>query len=314
MCRPASPLVGLGSALAAAAVLAAGAEAQVRWRLELLDSAALVSARLKETSGIVASHLAPGVFWTHNDSGDGPFLYATDTTGRDLGAVRLASAAARDWEDVTAGPCVVVPGRCLYVADMGDNRGERRSVVLYRLREPMPPRGPSDTLGVVPLLDSLVFVYPDGPHDAEALVVTQAGGLFVFTKDRSGPSRVFRASASRAAGPRRLRSAGTLAMETRALTGRIVTGAALGPDDSLLAVRTYVSLHLFRLRADGALVPLSGRRGIPIPIVEPQGEAVTFTGPDLLVLTSERGTTDRALISRVRLRPAPEAGNRPRPH
>ena len=275
--------------------------AQGTYRLELIDTAGLASRRLTESSGVVASALAPGVYWTHNDSGDGPYLYATDSTGRDLGAVRVAGIRAHDWEDLTAGNCLIVPGRCLYVGDTGDNRRHRRSVVVYRLREPAPPRGPADTLRLVPLLDSIVLAYPDGAHDAEAIAVTRAGELLIVTKDRAGPAVMFRASAARGDAPRLLRRIGALAMRTGLLTGRLATGAALAPDDALLAVRTYVSIHLFRLTGDSIPVPLTGASGMTIPVVEAQGEAVAFDGPDRLVLTSERGSSNRSLLTRLRL-------------
>jgi hypothetical protein len=288
--------------LAAVILSAAGSGlAQGPYRLELVDTAVLASPRLTESSGVDPSVLVPGVYWTHNDSGDGPYLYATDSTGRDLGAVRLAGAGASDWEDVTAANCVIVPGRCLYVGDIGDNGRRRRSVVIYRLREPVPPRGPADTLGVVPLLDSIVLSYPDGAHDAESLVVTRAGVLFIVTKDLFGPAVLFRASAEPGAVRRQLRRVGVLAMRTGLLTGRLATGAALTPDDMLLAVRTYVSIHLFRLAGDSIPVPLTGVSGIPIPVVEAQGEAVAFVGPDRLVLTSERGSSNHSLLTRLRL-------------
>jgi len=275
--------------------------AQGTYRLELLDTAVLASRRITESSGVVPSALVPGVFWTHNDSGDGPYLYATDSTGRDLGAIRVAGAGAHDWEDLAAGSCLIVPGHCLYVGDMGDNKRHRRSVVVYRLREPAPPRGPADSLGVVPLLDSIVLTYPDGAHDAEALAVTRAGDLLIITKDRAGPSVLFRASAARGDGPRLLRRIGALAMRTGALTGRLATGAALAPDGALLAVRTYVSIHLFRLAGDSIPVPLTGASGMTIPVVEAQGEALAFDGPDRLVLTCERGSSNHALLTRLRL-------------
>jgi len=275
--------------------------AQGTYHLALLDTAVLASHRVAESSGVVASALAPGVYWTHNDSGDGPYLYAIDSTGRNLGAVRLAGAGAFDWEDLTAGGCLIVPGRCLYVGDMGDNKRHRRSIVVYRLREPAPPRGPADTLRVVPLLDSIVLAYPDRAHDAEALAVTRAGELLIITKDRSGPAVLFRASAARGVAPRLLRRIGALAMRAGTLTGRLVTGAALAPDDALLAVRTYVSIHLFRLAGDSIPVPLTGPSGMTIPVVEAQGEAVAFDGPDRLVLTSERGSSNHALLTRLRL-------------
>jgi len=275
--------------------------AQGTYHLELLDTAVLASRRITESSGVVPSALAPGVYWTHNDSRDGPYLYATDSTGRDLGAVRVVGAGARDWEDITAGSCLVAPGRCLYVGDMGDNKRQRRSIVVYRLREPAPPRSPADTLRVVPLLDSIVLAYPDRAHDAEALAVTRAGELLLVTKDRGGPAILFRASAARGDAPRLLRRIGALAMRTGLLTGRLATGAALSPDDALLAVRTYVSIHLFRLSGDSTFLPLTGASGMTIPVVEAQGEAVAFDGPDRLVLTSERGTSHHALLTRLRL-------------
>jgi hypothetical protein len=37
---------------------------------------------ITESSGVVAPRLAGGIYWTHNDSGDGPYLYAFDLRGR----------------------------------------------------------------------------------------------------------------------------------------------------------------------------------------------------------------------------------------
>jgi hypothetical protein len=86
--------------------------------LLLLQSAATVtaltgtfrSARLIESSGVAASRTHAGILWTHNDSGDGPNLYATDLHGTDRGAVRVPGAAAVDWEDIALGPCPRRPG------------------------------------------------------------------------------------------------------------------------------------------------------------------------------------------------------------
>src|SRR5258708_2905483 len=38
----------------------------------------LQDSSITESSGIVASRTTPGLFWTHNDSGDGPFIYSFD--------------------------------------------------------------------------------------------------------------------------------------------------------------------------------------------------------------------------------------------
>src|SRR5688500_17838526 len=44
--------------------------------------ATLADRAVRESSGLVASRREPGLFWTHNDSGDGPLVYAFDRAGR----------------------------------------------------------------------------------------------------------------------------------------------------------------------------------------------------------------------------------------
>jgi hypothetical protein len=205
----------------------------------------------------------------------------------------------------------VAPGRCLYVGDIGDNGRRRRQIVVYRVKEPRPPAGAADTLGAVPVLDSLVLRYPGRRHDAEALVVLGDGTILIITKDLSGPPLLFRADGRAPGGPRDLVEVGRLAMENSLLSGRLVTGAAVAPGDSLLVVRTYVSLHFFGLRHGSAPVPLGSWAGITIPFVEPQGEGVTFDGPDHLILTSERGQAARGTIVRLRIVREPSPTTRP---
>ena len=294
-------LLATGGALAALLSQAATARQGHGLRLSLIDTAILASGRLTESSGIVPSAYRPGVFWTHNDSGDRPILYATDTTGADLGSVRVAGAVNRDWEDLSAGPCFVAPGRCLYAGDIGDNSRRRHRIVIYRLSEPPPPMDARIVDRPVPLLDSIVLRYPDHAHDAEGLAVTGDGRLLVAVKDLFGPAVLYTASATLP--NQTLTRACTLALKVQPLRGRVVTGVALSPDGRILAVRTYVSLHFFR--ADSACTPITGPAGLPIPVVEPQGEAVTFDGPDRLVLTSERGDADYAPMTRLRVEGLP---------
>ena len=44
---------------------------------------------IRESSGVAASRTTAGVFWTHNDSGDGPNLYAFDLKGNSLGTFAI---------------------------------------------------------------------------------------------------------------------------------------------------------------------------------------------------------------------------------
>ena len=279
--------------------------AQTPVRIELLDTAVLRAPRLIESSGVAPSGRFPGVLWTHNDSGDEPRLYATDSAGRDLGSVRLQGASNVDWEDMASGTCPGSAAPCLYVADIGDNRHRRATVVIYQLDEPAPPRGPSDTTREAPIRTATRLRYPDHPHDAEALVVEPSGTMLIVTKERLGPARVYRVP-PRATPQRRgqvdtLKFVGLLDLAPSLPRMRLVTGAAVSPDGVTLVVRTYSSLHFFRLRGDSLPVPLTPAAGVTIPVVEPQGEGVTFTAPDQLILTSERGSADHAILSRLRI-------------
>lgn len=260
-------------------------------------------ARLHETSGVAVSRRHRGLLWTHNDSGDGPIIYAIDLSGRLLGAYQLDGADAVDWEDIALGPCPAQDDDCLYVADTGDNLGRRRSVQLYVLPEPPPPAG-SGRPSRVPAR-RIDVTFPTGPRDVEALAVRSDATVLLVTKGGSRPAEVYQLSArqlrgdSATAAPR-----GHLPAGHRAV-GRWVTGAAFSPR-GLLAVRTYTSVTFYRwtdrLQAVGPVCWLGGR--------EPQGEAIDFLDETTLVLTTEAGTTAAGFVARARC-PPPRDGSAP---
>src|SRR5213592_761881 len=142
----------------------------------LLLQATFQSPRVVESSGVAVSRTHPGVLWTHNDSGDGPYLYATDLRGTDRGALLLPGAQAIDWEDMSLGPCPVAfrlqDRACVYLADSGDNMEFRPFVTIYAVPEPAPPERASDTSGTTGAPAVLRLWYPDGSHDVEAVYVS----------------------------------------------------------------------------------------------------------------------------------------------
>jgi hypothetical protein len=156
---------------------------------------------LRETSGLVASRLTPGVLWAHNDSGNTPTLFALDEQGGVLAELDL-DVAFLDWEDMATGPG---PGGrpYLWVADTGDNLGLRPRVTIYRVPEPDVDVAPAEEprpLAVPVGLERITVRYPDGPHDVEALLVDPVtGDAFLVGKeaDRQGSVPVYRLAADR---------------------------------------------------------------------------------------------------------------------
>jgi len=140
--------------------------------------------RVKESSGIAASRAHPGVLWTHNDSGDDAYVYATDLSGADRGGVRIRGARAGDWEDIALGPCPTQRAACLYIADTGDNEMARKSVVIYAVAEPDPPDRQSGPVRSAPAA-ALRLKYVGGPDDVEAIYVSpRDSALYLVSKGR----------------------------------------------------------------------------------------------------------------------------------
>ncbi len=263
-------------------------------------SGAFQRPRLRESSGVAASRAHPGLLWTHNDSGDGPFIYATDTAGANLGMLRVAGAEAVDWEDIALGPCPDSNESCLYLADTGDNNEVRATVTVYAVREPAPPEGPADTTRQTPTARALQITYPGGPADVEAIYVTADGAVHLVTKGRSRGVRLFRVAplAWKEHGVAAAELVQQLPIAADQRVGRLVTSAAVSPNGAHVAVRTYSEIYIFTAGPDGRLAP------DPVVcwlgLLEPQGEAVDYLDAATLVLTSEapRGITGTIHIAR----------------
>ena len=249
--------------------------------------------RITESSGVVPTSTAGGVFWTLNDSGNEPLIFAVDTAGVTRATFRIAGATNLDWEALSLGPCG--DRRCLYIGDTGDFQVARRpTVTIYRVVEPTLPSPAGET----PLLDSLVIRYADGPRDVEALVVTPTGDIALINKGWREPVAVYwvpRESWTR--GRVTARPIETLPIEGRLLNGSLVTDAALSPNGGQLAVRTYANLYVFQRGEHSRWLPDHPDRRCPIGGLEPQGEGVAWWDEHTLILTSERGATSSAPIT-----------------
>lgn len=242
----------------------------------------LLPEAIHESSGVAASPVHPGVFWTHNDSEGRPEIFAVDAGGRLLGRVSVSGARNRDWEDMAVGPCG--DGHCLYVADVGDNREVRTDPAIYRVPEP----SPDDR--ATPPADRFPVRFPHGPRDVEAIYLLPGERLFLVTKGRNHRVEVYRVPAplDRPGEPLELERIQRLTRISPALP-RHVTGGASTPDGRLVALRTYETLALYHPDEDGSLEEVRGSRVNLRHLREPQGEAVAFLPGNRIVLTSEAG-------------------------
>ncbi|MES2527052.1 MAG: hypothetical protein V4598_08185 [Bdellovibrionota bacterium] len=91
---------------------------------------------LPELSGITFSSVHKNVFWGHNDSGDGAFIYAIDLSGKIRAKFKIDGAISGDWEDIASGPCLDSPKSCLYIGDIGDKKGVLSQLRILMVEEP----------------------------------------------------------------------------------------------------------------------------------------------------------------------------------
>lgn len=205
--------------------------------------ATLTDRAINESSGIVASRSTPGLYWTHNDSGDGPFIYAFDVRGNSRGVWQVTGASAQDWEDIAAGPGPKRNTPYLYIGDIGDNQERRSEITVYRVREPLLTTAEAASTKNKPRItntaESIRLRYPDGRHDAEALLVHPlTANIYIITKVVFGNAVIYEAAAPQSTTTVvTLKRLGELIVPS--LLGGIITGGDISPDGRRVALCDY---------------------------------------------------------------------------
>ena len=198
-----------------------------------------------ESSGLVASRTLPGAYWTHNDSGGGPFIYAFNTRGNSLAVFRVTGASARDWEDISIGPGPQANKSYLYIGDIGDNSAARADIVVYRVLEPDLKSANKGSTKARPLTtasaEAIRLKYPDGKYDAETLLVhPTTGNLYILTKALFANPVVYEATAPLTPGKTiTMKRIGEVRIPS--IFGGAITGGSVSPDGRRVALCDYFS-------------------------------------------------------------------------
>jgi hypothetical protein len=221
-----------------------------------------------ESSGLVVED---GLVATVNDSGDSARVFAVDPgTGDTVGTTTWPGEP----DDVEA----LAPGRAgeVWVGDIGDNQEARDSVTVTPV-----PIGRGDLAAPGPTYE---LVYPDGPHDAEALLAhPRTGRLFVVTKGVLGGTMYAAPSALRNGAPNRLEPIGDVP--------GIVTDGAFFPDARHVILRNYGRAFVYTFPS---MTPVGD---VDLP-PQRQGEGIAVA-PDGTVYASSEGV--RSPVLRITL-------------
>lgn len=224
--------------------------------------------RITESSGLAASRIHRGIYWTHNDSNDGPYVYAVDSrTGETVATVTMKGIGSpRDVEAISIGP-----DGDIYVGDIGDNLGGKWDHVwIYRFPEPKQLR--NETVRAT----QFTVKYADGPRNAESMMVDpKSGRVYIASKNEDGGGLY--------AGPTRLTTSRTNVFRR---IGAVpwVTDGAFSPDGQQLVLRSYFSARSYDWK--------NGRLGEEHSVSAPfqaQAESVTFTADGSALMFGSEG-------------------------
>jgi hypothetical protein len=269
-----------GAALVTAAVLAGGAFAATLLGPLASSGYAAASAstllfkfadtQIDESSGLGTSSYGDGIVYTHNDSGDTARFFAVNSSGATVAVYTLKGATAHDWEDMETG--TDASGKpVLYLGDIGDNSAKRTEIDVYQVPE---PRGPSAN---VPWI-RYRFVYPDGPHNAETLMVDpHTHRIFIASKAAIGDGLLYEAPAVLST-----TAINKLAVVVPQRTvPMLTTSGDISPDGKLMVLLTYFAAY-WSAGVNGELheFPVTEQR---------QDEAIAFTRDGKSVLVGSEG-------------------------
>lgn len=244
---------------------------------------------LPEASALQDSGRFPGIFWTLNDSGNPPRLFAINKLGqiiqpagvKNYEGIAVSGAKNTDWESLARDD----QGH-LYVGDIGNNSSKRRDLTIYQIEEP----DPWHDLSVIPSR-VIHFFYPEQKnfpdeklrYDAEALFWLD-GHLHLFTKHwQDRDNSLYRLDITAASDEATAVFLGNFHL------GGMVTAADASTDGRQLAILTYSGIWLFERGDSGGFFRRSSQwlSGHWLPIAAKQAEGITFAGDDLMVVNEQ---------------------------
>ena len=239
--------------------------------------------RIEETSGLIK---LDNKLWTLNDSGGRPALYQIDErSGRIVKTFTIPNASNKDWEDIAYDDTYV------YIGDMGNNRGNRKDLKIYKIPRASLRNQKSARAEVI------YFKYSDqkdfrskpqkNNYDCEAMVAYH-GKLYLFSKNwQNQKTRLYELSTI--AGRRQAKYISSFNIQG------MVTGATINTELDILLLTTYSSLLSVNVWAftnyrgnnffNGNTKRLNLR-----PSLQGQVEGVTFVGNHKAYLSSEAFT------------------------
>ncbi|MDQ3817895.1 MAG: hypothetical protein M3362_09405, partial [Acidobacteriota bacterium] len=184
----------------------------------------------------------------------------------------------------------------IYIGDIGDNYSRRDQITVYRVPEPAITSDENSARAgsqhTTEVAEAIRLKYPDGKHDAEALMVhPTTGDIYIITKEFRSAAGVYKLKS-----PFNTATVNTLVrvsdMSVPAIVGGLITGGDISPDGRRVVLCDYLSGYEISL-ADGAGGDFDRIWKEPVEKIElgprRQGEGVCYSLDGKAILaTSEK--------------------------
>ncbi|WP_412539779.1 hypothetical protein R8Z50_28665 [Longispora sp. K20-0274] len=270
----------------------------------------ITDGRLSELSGMVALDTGFAVMNDAPDAGEPnpPKIFFLDNNCKLTSTWVDSAQQARDPEDLAVGK-----DGTLWIADIGDNHAaepenKRSTIALWKV--------PASHQGKAQLFR---LKYPDGAHDAEALLLDANDNPIIVTKD--GVSGIYvptgplapgnEGTALKKVGDFTATRTGTPGGPIPIISQTLVTGGANSPDRKKVALRTYTDAYEWDVPNGDVVAALTTTkpRITPLPD-EPWGESITYSrdGASFLTVSETKEQPEDVKPVIQKYTPAPPAG------
>lgn len=237
---------------------------------------------LNETSGIAASTAHEGIYYIHNDSGDTSRFFAITPKGELKTTYYFKGETGvhlgvRDCEDIAVGPGPDATKSYVFVGDIGDNKASHQHITVYRFAEP--ELGADGSVKNIDG-DRVYIKYPDGPKDAETLMIDPIEKLIYIVSKRSNSVSIYTT-------PINFTPNDTVTLTKHATIHfgglppfKWITAGDISKDGSQILLRNYEHVYYWkRLPGEAAWQTMTRKPQKLYYKKEKQGEAIGFT-PD----------------------------------
>jgi hypothetical protein len=247
---------------------------------------------LNETSGIAASSINADMYYVHNDSGDTSRFFAINSEGELLSIIYYKGdpkerLGVHDCEDIAVGPGPAYDKSYVYVGDIGDNYSVRDYITVYRIEE---KRAWTKKHTAIAKAVPIHLRYPDGPKDAETLMIDPIGKLIYIVSKREDSVKVYTT-------PLLYKPDDTLMLTKRATlffngykVFKWITAGDISKDGTQVLLKSYEKVYYWKRQGDEPVWQTMLRKPRELPYkMERQGEAIGFNPEGTGYYTTSEG-------------------------